>query len=38
MAVDGHGRARTIPDYIAFGILITLALSAGAMLYLRGKL
>jgi hypothetical protein len=38
MAVDGHSYAMTIPDYIAFGILIALALSAGAMLYLRGKL
>jgi hypothetical protein len=38
MAVDGHGHAMTIPDYIAVGILIALALSAGAMLYLRGKL
>jgi hypothetical protein len=38
MAVDGHGRAMTIPDYIAFGILIALALSAGAMLYSLGKL
>ena len=28
----------TIPDYIAFGILIALALWAGAILYLRGKL
>jgi hypothetical protein len=37
MAVDGHSHAMTIPDYIAFGILIALALSAGAMLYLRGK-
>ena len=35
MAVDGHGRAMTIPDYIVFGILIALALSAGAMLYMR---
>ena len=32
MAVDGQGRAMTIPDYIVFGILIALALSAGAML------
>jgi hypothetical protein len=38
MAVDGDGHAMTIPDYIAFGILVALALSAGAMLYLRGKL
>jgi hypothetical protein len=28
----------TIPDYIAFGILVALALSAGAILYVRGKL
>jgi hypothetical protein len=38
MAVDGHSHAMTIPDYIAFGILIALALSAGAALYMRGKL
>jgi len=38
MAVDGDGYAMTIADYSAFGILIVLALSAGAMLYLRGKL
>jgi hypothetical protein len=38
MAVDGHGHAMTISDYVAFGILIALALWAGAMLYLRGKL
>ena len=38
MAVDGHGHAMTIPDYIAFGILIALALWAGEMLYVRGKL
>jgi hypothetical protein len=37
MAVDGHSHGMTIPDYIAFGILIVAALSAGAMLYLRGK-
>jgi hypothetical protein len=29
--------AMTIPDYIAFGILIAVALWAGTMLYLRGK-
>jgi hypothetical protein len=29
----GHGRAMTISDYITFGILIVLALRAGAMLY-----
>jgi hypothetical protein len=28
----------TIPDYIAFGISVALALWAGAMLYVRGKL
>jgi hypothetical protein len=28
----------TIPDYIAFGILIAAALWAGAMLYMRSKL
>jgi hypothetical protein len=28
----------TIADYIALGILIALALCAGARLYLRGKL
>jgi hypothetical protein len=38
MAVDGHSHAMTIPDYIAFGILIAAALWAGTMLYLRGKL
>jgi|AmaraimetFIIA100_FD_contig_51_9722405_length_391_multi_3_in_0_out_0_1 hypothetical protein len=36
MAVYGHSHGMTIPDYIAFGILIA-ALSAGGMLYLRGK-
>ena len=34
MAVDGHGRAMTIADYIAFGALIVLALWAMARLYL----
>jgi hypothetical protein len=29
----GHGYAMTIADYIAFGILIALALWAGAMQY-----
>jgi hypothetical protein len=38
MAVDGHGHAMTIPDYIAFRVLIVLAIWAGAMLYLRGNL
>ena len=38
MAVDGHDHAMTIADYIAFGMLIALALWAGTMLYLRGKL
>jgi hypothetical protein len=28
MAVDGHGHAMTIADYIAFGVLIVLGLSA----------
>jgi hypothetical protein len=37
MAVDGHGHAMTIADYIAFGVLIVLALWAWAGLYLRGK-
>jgi hypothetical protein len=36
MAVDGHGHAMTIADYIAFGVLIALAL--GAIAHLRGKL
>jgi hypothetical protein len=30
--------AMTIADYIAFGVLIVLALSAIARLYVRGKL
>jgi hypothetical protein len=34
----GNGHAMTIPDYMAFGVLIVLAIWAGAMLYLRGKL
>jgi hypothetical protein len=38
MAVDGHGYAMTIADYIAIGVLIVLAISAGGRLYLRGKL
>jgi hypothetical protein len=38
MAVDGDGDAMTIPDYIAFGVLIALALWAGTMLYMRSKL
>jgi hypothetical protein len=38
MAVDGDGHAMTIADYVAFGILTALALSAGAMLYMRSKL
>jgi hypothetical protein len=38
MAVDGHGHAMTIADYIAFRVLIVLAIWAGAMLYLRGNL
>ena len=37
MAVDGDGHAMTIADYIAFGVLIVLALWAMAGLYLRGK-
>ena len=37
MAVDGHGHAMTIADYIAFGVLIVSALWAMAGLYLRGK-
>jgi hypothetical protein len=38
MAVDGHGHAMTIADYSAIGVLIVLAIWAGATLYLRGKL
>jgi hypothetical protein len=38
MAVEGHGHAVKIPDYIAFRVLIVLAIWAGAMLYLRGNL
>ena len=38
MAVDGHGHAMTIADYSAIGVLIVLAVWAGATLYLRGKL
>ena len=38
MAVDGHGYAMNIADYSAIGVLIVLAILAGAMLYLRGKL
>jgi len=38
MAVEGHGHAMTIADYSAFGILIALAIWAGTILYLRGKL
>jgi len=38
MAVDGHGHAMTIADYSAIGVLIVLAIWAGARLYLRGKL
>jgi len=34
MAVDGHGHAMTIADYIAFGALIVLAILAVAKLYL----
>jgi hypothetical protein len=34
---DGHAHAMTIADYIAFGVLIGLALSAIAGLYQRGK-
>jgi hypothetical protein len=34
MAVDGHSRAMTIADYIAFGALIVLAILAVAKLYL----
>ena len=37
MAVDGHGHAMTIADYIAFGVLIVSALWVIAGLYLRGK-
>jgi hypothetical protein len=37
MAVDGDGHAMTIPDYIAFGGLIVLAIWAGAMLFMRSK-
>jgi hypothetical protein len=38
MAVDGHGHVMTIADYSAIGVLIVLAIWAGAMLYLQGKL
>jgi hypothetical protein len=38
MAIDEDGHAMTIADYVAFGILTALALSAGAMLYMRSKL
>jgi len=34
MAVDGHCHAMTIADYIAFGVLIVLAIWAVAKLYL----
>ena len=34
---DGHGHAMTIADYIAFGVLIGLALWAIAGLYQRDK-
>ena len=34
MAVDGHGHAMTIADYIGFGTLIVLAILAVAKLYL----
>jgi hypothetical protein len=34
----GNGHAMTIADYMAFGVLTALAIWAGAMLYLRGKL
>ena len=34
MAVDGHGHAMTIADYIALGTLIVLAIWAVAKLYL----
>jgi hypothetical protein len=34
MAVDEHGHAMTIADYIAFGALIGLAILAVAKLYL----
>jgi hypothetical protein len=37
MAVDGHGCAMIIADYIAFGVLVVLALSAIARLYVQGK-
>jgi hypothetical protein len=38
MAVEGHGHAMTIPNYIAFRVLIVLAIWAGAMLYVRRNL
>ena len=38
MAVDGYGHAMTIADYSAIGVLIVLAIWAGARLYLLGKL
>jgi len=34
----GNSHAMTTADYIAFGVLIALALWAGAMLYMRSKL
>ena len=35
MAVDGNSHAMTIADYIAFGVLIVLALSAVVVMYAR---
>jgi len=34
----GNSHGMTIADYIAFGVLIALALWAGARLYMRSKL
>jgi hypothetical protein len=38
MAVDGHGHAMTVADYVSFRVLIVLAIWAGAMLYMRSNL
>jgi len=38
MAVDGHGHAMTIADYIAFGVLFVLALSAAVEFVRRNNI